>query len=288
MMTPYIGEAYGLGFGAQKMGNATYLGHSGGNEGFSCLLIAHMKSGYGAVVMINCNANAIIPEIIRSIAREYSWEDYLPAPFETVALGLENLKRMSGRYLLDSDRAVNVSGEGGRVMADVTRMSRTELAPISQTEFINREDGARITFIQGSTPVHDSLKIVGGAGIMRAFRIGEDQKVPYELISAGALDEAADKYRAIRKSDPSDRAVRENTLNQMGYELMRQNKTKEAIAIFALNVEFYPNSWDVYDSLGEAYANAGEKELAIRNYKKSLELNPKNSGAIEALKKLEK
>jgi Flp pilus assembly protein TadD len=123
---------------------------------------------------------------------------------------------------------------------------------------------------------------------MRAFRIGEDQKVPYELISAGALDEAADKYRAIRKSDPSDRAVRENTLNQMGYELMRQNKTKEAIAIFALNVEFYPNSWDVYDSLGEAYANAGEKELAIRNYKKSLELNPKNSGAIEALKKLEK
>ncbi len=53
-----------------------------------------------------------------------------------------------------------------------------------------------------------------------------------------------------------------------------------------LNVEAYPKSSNVYDSLGEAYMDEGEKPLAIANYQKSLELNPKNHGAVLMLKKL--
>lgn len=67
---------------------------------------------------------------------------------------------------------------------------------------------------------------------------------------------------------------------------MRAKKLPEAIFYFKLNVEFYPKSWNVYDSLAEAYAATGEKELAVANYKKSLELNPANASAAEALKKL--
>jgi tetratricopeptide (TPR) repeat protein len=63
-------------------------------------------------------------------------------------------------------------------------------------------------------------------------------------------------------------------------------KLPEAIAYFKLNVEFYPKSWNVYDSLAEAYMANGEKELAIANYKKSLELNPKNTNGAGMLKKL--
>ena len=68
---------------------------------------------------------------------------------------------------------------------------------------------------------------------------------------------------------------------------MQQKKLSEAIALLKLNVEFYPKSWNTYDSLAEAYATNGEKDLAIANYKKSIELNPQNSGAREKLKKLE-
>jgi tetratricopeptide (TPR) repeat protein len=68
---------------------------------------------------------------------------------------------------------------------------------------------------------------------------------------------------------------------------MRAKRLPEAIIIFKLNVEFYPKDFDVYDSLGEGYMTNGDKELAIDNYKKSLELNPKNSNATEMLKKLE-
>jgi tetratricopeptide (TPR) repeat protein len=76
-------------------------------------------------------------------------------------------------------------------------------------------------------------------------------------------------------------------LNQLGYRLMATGKLKEAIEIFKLNVEAYPQGFNAYDSLAEAYLNANERALAISNYKKSLELNPNNTNAVAALKKLE-
>ena len=53
-----------------------------------------------------------------------------------------------------------------------------------------------------------------------------------------------------------------------------------------LQVSEYPDYWNAYDSLGELYMDAGEKQLAIENYEKSVELNPDNHGGIEILKKL--
>ena len=53
-----------------------------------------------------------------------------------------------------------------------------------------------------------------------------------------------------------------------------------------LNAEDYPQSANVYDSLGEAYMVNGDKELAIRNYQRAAELNPQNANAMEMLKKL--
>jgi Flp pilus assembly protein TadD len=67
---------------------------------------------------------------------------------------------------------------------------------------------------------------------------------------------------------------------------IEDDQTQDAIAVFQRNALEYPQSSNVYDSLGEAYMKAGQKELAIRNYEKSLQLNPKNQNAIEMLKKL--
>jgi predicted alpha/beta superfamily hydrolase len=80
--------------------------------------------------------------------------------------------------------------------------------------------------------------------------------------------------------------VPESAYNRMGYNLMNQQKLEEAIEIFKLNVKLYPDSWNVYDSLGEAYMKIGDRELAIKNLKKSIELNPQNDNAIGMLNKL--
>ena len=60
----------------------------------------------------------------------------------------------------------------------------------------------------------------------------------------------------------------------------------EAIAIFQLNVSAYPEAFNTYDSLGEAYMTTGEVDLAIANYERSLKLNPDNSNAVAMLEKL--
>ena len=67
---------------------------------------------------------------------------------------------------------------------------------------------------------------------------------------------------------------------------MWNNRLDEAIAIFKLNVKLFPQSFNVYDSLAESYMKKGNLELAVKNYTKSLELNPNNRNATEMLKKI--
>lgn len=87
------------------------------------------------------------------------------------------------------------------------------------------------------------------------------------------------------KNDPTY-AILEGDMNRVGYELLQNGKTKEAIEVFKINAETYPKSGNVYDSLGEAYLKEGNKKLAITNYKKSVELDPANEAGKKALEEL--
>jgi tetratricopeptide (TPR) repeat protein len=80
----------------------------------------------------------------------------------------------------------------------------------------------------------------------------------------------------------------EYELNSLGYEFLFDNKVNEAIKVFKLNVDLFPESSNVYDSLGEAYMKSGQKELAIKNYEKSLKLDPNNKNAEKMLNELSK
>ena len=76
-------------------------------------------------------------------------------------------------------------------------------------------------------------------------------------------------------------------INRLGYEWMNMGHISEAIEVFKLSTVAFPQSSNAYDSLAEAYMKNGDTEKAIKNYKKSLELNPENDNAKEMLKKLE-
>jgi hypothetical protein len=105
-------------------------------------------------------------------------------------------------------------------------------------------------------------------------------------ITSGGIDQAVQRYHDLKAAQPATYNFEEDQLNSLGYQLLNARKFAEAIRIFQLNVEAYPKSSNVYDSLGEGYMNAGNKPLAIANYKKSLELNPKNRNAVGMLRKL--
>ncbi|MBF4518889.1 alpha/beta hydrolase [Flavobacterium sp. ANB] len=78
----------------------------------------------------------------------------------------------------------------------------------------------------------------------------------------------------------------EDFLNQCGYQQLRFKHIEEAIEFFKQNIRLHPDSFNVYDSMGEAYMINGQKALAIENYEKSIVINPKNEGGKEMLKKL--
>jgi len=108
-----------------------------------------------------------------------------------------------------------------------------------------------------------------------------------DALSEGGWTSAMATYNKW-KADPTNTYENvEEELNVLGYQLLSSKRPEEAIEIFKLNVEAYPKSANVYDSLGEAYMVTGQKELSVENYRKSLELNPKNSNAKQMLKKLE-
>jgi CubicO group peptidase (beta-lactamase class C family) len=105
-------------------------------------------------------------------------------------------------------------------------------------------------------------------------------------VVARGVDAAIAQYHELKDSGRKDYDFNEMELNQLGYGLLEENRIPDAIAIFKLNVGEYPKSGNVYDSLAEAYAKNGQRQLAIENYKKSLALDPKNQNAVDKLKEL--
>jgi CubicO group peptidase (beta-lactamase class C family) len=103
-----------------------------------------------------------------------------------------------------------------------------------------------------------------------------------EIILSKGLEGAMLKYK-IR---PSKTDVLEYLLIRKGYEQLAQNKYDEAIGIFTMNCIANPNSYNAFDSLGEAYMNKGDKVLAIKNYKKSLQLDSTNENAKDMINKM--
>lgn len=101
------------------------------------------------------------------------------------------------------------------------------------------------------------------------------------------IKSAINLYNNLKDDYPNKYNFEETELNTLGYQLLQSGKVNDAIEILKLNVDAYPDSYNVYDSLGEAYMINGDKKLAIKNYKESLELNPKNDNAKKMLDKLE-
>lgn len=80
--------------------------------------------------------------------------------------------------------------------------------------------------------------------------------------------------------------VAETVLNRWAYRLLLSGKGNEALEVFKLVVSLHPDSGNAYDSLAGGYEALGDKVDAIANYRVSLELDPRNTNAVERLRAL--
>ena len=103
---------------------------------------------------------------------------------------------------------------------------------------------------------------------------GNPQNYTAIAIKAGFLKNAGDSVAAAKIIKDAIPFANDGELNAYGYQLLGEKKYTEAIDVLKLNTVKHPDNPNTWDSLGEAYALAGDKKNAIANFKKSLSMNP--------------
>ena len=190
------------------------------------------------------------------------WEDYSGAGFSTLYSYICDLNKgdiyVYNFHNFDNDAKINIFEE---LKKGQNSYSISSLFPY-ETYAVQQFKDARVTFILYEKAAQNG--VTGENGAIAFYK---------QLKSPGSR---------LCKYD-----IGETHLNGVGYALLRQNRVNEAIELFNFMVEEFPQSANAYDSRGEAYMRADKKELAIADYKKSLELNPNNENAKEMLEQLQ-
>ncbi len=157
------------------------------------------------------------------------------------------------------------------------------------TQYKRLEDGTVLREELDSTKITDAGRIEYGVETLAEQRekiINLNRKKLTELLDEGkTIDELV---LFVRNEDPktSQYDLRETWFNHFGYNLMNEGRKEDALKIFKLNTELYPDRYNTFDSYGECLMESGDNENAIIAFKKSLELNPENEHAKEVLSKM--
>lgn len=118
-------------------------------------------------------------------------------------------------------------------------------------------------------------------------RYDSPSRVLFKKAATGDPERAVTGYVDGRSEDRSD-WISERQMNRIGYDLMRLGKLDSALVVFRRNTLDHPDSANVWDSLAECYLRKGDKEDALKYYKKAFEMDPENKNAKDQAEKLEK
>jgi CubicO group peptidase (beta-lactamase class C family) len=147
MMTPIIGNM-GLGPGLHGVGNNIHFDHAGWNKGYRSYALMYPLLKKGVVVLVNADSGkALIDEIVRGVARKYSWPDFKPKSYKIHSVNSPTLKAFSGDYLVNKyGFTLTIKAMKDFLMLSTPRGSWYSFYPVSGTEFIALEDGSRLIF----------------------------------------------------------------------------------------------------------------------------------------------
>lgn len=249
-------------------GNADSVQHGKYQHGAACCSLQTNAEDYSKVVIAMMNGELLKKATWQEMMKpQITADKRFPNLFWGLGWGLE--KTQAGECFWHW-------GDGGRSKDYVTGNLSTKDGIVF---FANSENG--LSFAKEM--LNDAI---GGEHPGIAFlgypRYDSPSNLLLKAIMANGAAPALKNYLDKRKEK-----INEANMNTIGYQLVSAKRLDDALAVFEQNTADYPAAFNTWDSLAEAYMNKGNKELAIKYYKKSLELNPNNANAITQLKKLE-
>lgn len=194
----------------------------------------------------------------------------------------EHIAQTSGRYVFNQDEIIEVFYENKDLYI---RWKSGKMKPVvlDENTFFVPDMYQKLRFVVHPDTQERYLGVVSEEDENKVTyeypKVADSYKTPRMYLRDKEYQKAFDAYVALHKKDSSAVLIEEFEVNRIGYGLLRDKEIDNAITVLEMNVALYPESDNVYDSLGEAYLKKGDSLKAFTNFKKAYELNTGNKRA---------
>jgi CubicO group peptidase (beta-lactamase class C family) len=238
--------SWGLGWGLEKTDDGMAFWHWGDNGDTKAFVRAFEKQKTGLVMFANSTTGL---SIVQELVEQALGGQHPSVAWANIE-SYNHPARVLFKAILNSD-------------------AQTALADYRQRRQMS--DSTSITKDLSLTEVHPTAKT-------------KDQSTKTKINSTSKYKDQSTKIKNTQAEN--NVSLTESQMNRLGYQLLRLKRIQDAIEVFKQNTLDFPNEFNTWDSLAEGYMISGDKESAIKYYKKSLELNPDNTNAVQKLKEL--
>ena len=234
-------------------------------------------------------SQCLLKKLIRSVAINYSWSNYVLPIYKKIQITAADIENNGGRYRSEKYELIKIYADGESLFLQKNAEEPEELFKVAANTYALRNWEAQTKIVCNPS---DHIRYI--ASVLSTDSVSfvnpelkTEEKVPFEFILDDQFEKALSAYKQAKTESPEHFALSQPYINRLGYRFLKTKEFKKAIDIFKVNTILYPNSGDVYDSLGEAYLAAGDKNQAKLNYLLSLKLDPNNMNAAKIIKSLD-
>lgn len=262
-----------LGFNVTKKGTNIYIGHSGSNNGYRCNMICNLEKGYGAVVLTNSEMGyQLYNEIIRSIAKTYNWEEYLPKEIETVEQDQNEMQKYAGKYQLNPTNLYYVYERNKNLYIKDLSDNEKKLFPLGNNTFITDSGIEKFRFVADLTNNKITLEVKMYENTDVFYRVADVKDNPVELLLKGKTDEAYQEFITRNKNASGSEVINWEELDVLAYSFLRSTDFIKAKAVFEMNIKLNPENSVCYYGLGDYYLKTGDDKKALEYFNKTKEI----------------
>lgn len=261
----------GIGVFVSSRKTVNYMVHPGNNWGFYSIYFAHPEKGYGVVVFTNHdNGSALVNEIVRAVAHEYNWQDFLSVFLNRIHPSIPDLDSCVGRYKISADDVLSIRRTAHRLLGATTFSDEFELIPVGPKRFVHPQEAILYNFEDQEVSITNDYSFEGfGEETNKAVRINERELIPSELLDSGKTEEALALLETIITKNSIE--IEPSALVSRAQALIHRGKPKAAFELMTWTSQKFPAIASIYDAMAEAAMALNDNEHVLKASQKELE-----------------